>query len=170
MTEEGKQEINGLLFPEELDVPEGAWYRGESQDGDEFHIFGKEGHFAVAHQAGMESLLVEAVAHGARMFDDGETIPWAAAKATVDMGDGEVFEAIGSTDMTANSLEDMFSTAETKATKRAIKRALDIRSASEDSSGGTVREGPDGEVEVEPPDDFQPTGPKTDIGSGDTEW
>lgn len=116
------QEVHGMRFPPDVDVPDNCWQRGQTSDGTEFWIFGKEGYIEVAHQCGLEGVDVDFVDAGA----DQDGIRYAAAKATVVIG-GESYSAIGSIDETENSLSDMFSTAETRATKRAIARALNIR-------------------------------------------
>lgn len=152
------QTVKGWQFPEGVDVPEEDYWIRRKMGGSEVWIMGKEVCQAVAHQAGLVSVDSRVVATGA----DQDGIPYAAVRTSVTI-DGEEFSALGSTDAPANSLEDMVSTAETRAFKRAVKMALDIRrvgttedpdaNGSPDDSGGTVERGPDGEPEITPPED-----------------
>lgn len=142
MTDE-HQTVHEMQFPAHVDVPDNCWQRGKTQDGNEFWIFGKEGYLEVAHQSGLESIDCEFVDAGA----DQDGIRYAAAKTTVVI-DGQQYSAIGSIDETENSLSDMFSTAETRALKRAIARALNIRAVNPDpeeprAEDPTDREKPD---------------------------
>lgn len=150
------QTVKGWQFPDGVDVPEEDYWIRRKMGGSKVWIMGKEVCQAVAHEAGLESVDSRVVATGA----DQDGIPYAAVRTKVVI-DGEQFGALGSTDAPANSLEDMVSTAETRAFKRAVKMALDIRrvgttedpDANGDDSGGTVERGPDGEPEITPPDD-----------------
>lgn len=142
------QVVNGWTFPDDVDVPEDCWSKAKA-GGDEFHIFGWQGYVSVAHQCSLEGTDCEIVADGV----DADGIPWLAAKATVKIN-GDSYSAIGSIDAPANSLEDMGSTAQTRALKRAIRLALDIRrhgeppdeprtSGSTSSSGSNIPSGID---------------------------
>lgn len=164
------QTVKGWQFPDGVNVPEEDYWIRRKMGGSEVWIMGKEVCQAVAHQAGLTSVDSRVVATGA----DQDGIPYAAVRTKVAI-DGEQFSALGSTDAPANSLEDMVSTAETRAFKRAVKMALDIRrvGSTEDpdanggDSGGTVERGPDGEPEITPPEDAadaEPAGEEDSFG------
>lgn len=170
MSDQEYQEVNGWQFPVGLDVPDQSsdgWVRTKF-GGNEVWIIGRNVLVDVAHQAGLNSIETEAVSAGQGM--DG--VAYAAVRSTVDIDGYPTCSSIGSIDEPSNSLEDMFSTAETRATKRAIKAALNIRnpgapvddedakSAASDS-GGQVRRADDGGVDIDPPDEY-----KSDEGGG----
>jgi len=141
MTED-YQEVRGWRFPADVDVPEDTWSRGKA-GGETFHVFHWAGYVDVAHQCGLEFVETDIVATG----EDDAGIPYAAARASVVI-DGETYQAIGSTDAPANSLEDMCSTAQSRALKRAVRVALGIR---------RIGEAPDEPAATSSaPDDFDP--------------
>lgn len=156
------QVVNGWQFPDGVDVPEEDYWIRREMGGSEVWIMGKEVCQAVAHDAGLETVDTAVAATGA----DHDGIPYAAVRVEVVI-DGRRTAAIGSTDAPANSLEDMVSTAETRAFKRAVKLALDVRrvdttedpdaNADASDSGGRVERGPDG-PEVTPPDEYEDSG------------
>jgi len=138
------QTVRGWRFPADVDVPDDTWSRGKA-GGETFHVFHWAGYVDVAQQCGLESVETDIVATG----DDDAGIPYAAARASVVI-DGETYEAIGSTDAPANSLEDMCSTAQSRALKRAIRIGLGIRRIGEAPDEPAATGG------ASAPDDFDP--------------
>lgn len=164
MTSSGYQNINGYVFPADLDVPESSGWTRVKRGSGHFYVIHRDLLLGLAHQRGVESIETDVVAHG-RASDD---VAYSAVKTTVKLDGCPPVSSIGSTDQTTNDLEDMVSTAETRATKRAIKAALNIRNPGEpvededaeryereNDSGGSVEVDEDGDVTVNPPDDYK---------------
>lgn len=177
--------VNGWSFPEEADPPEadsGEWHRIKT-GGEEVWVVGHDILIDVAHQIGLNDIETE-IAHAGHGLND---VPYVAVRAEVDIEGYPTVNALGSIDETGNSLADMVSTAETKAIKRAIKRALGVtnpgaetedpdargettgKRTTETSQGGSISHDPEtGEVEVDPPqEDPDPAGGDSDDGIGD---
>lgn len=117
--------VNGYLVPDDVDVPEDVFFRAKI-DGETVELLGWEGYVDIARQSGMTGFDAHVDATGI----DGDGIPYAAVRARVWFGD-EAYDAIGSTDSLTNGLEDMVSTAQSRALKRAIRIALGIRRVGE---------------------------------------
>jgi hypothetical protein len=128
------QTQKGWIFPAGLEIPEQHWYRIDF-GGDVMHDLNREGHVYLARQHGMIGLNSEVAASGTM---DG--IHHAAVEATLEVvrdGDVETYTAIGGADTASQQVRDpehVFSVAESRAVKRAVKRALGIRSAEADVS------------------------------------
>lgn len=164
------QTVNGWRFPAGVDVPDDTWSRGKA-GGDEFYIFHWAGFVDVARQSGLEDVDVDVVATGA----DQEDIPYVAVRASVTI-DGERFSAIGSADAPANSLEDMASTAQSRALKRAIRIALGIRRDDESPDEPSAVDSAPDDFDPEPDhalsdeaDETEDTTPEPS-GDADTDW
>lgn len=137
------QEIHGWLFPDDVDVPEQSWYRMDFS-GREVWDMDKHGHIEVARQVGLDSIQTKVTSSGT----DDEGVRYAAVEATVGI-DGEPYEAVGGADSTSQQVrnpEHVWSVAETRALKRAIKRAVGIREAGDgpdaDEGAGQPQEDP----------------------------
>ena len=123
------QTQKGWIFPGDVEVPEQHWYRIDF-GGDVMHDLDREGHVYLARQRGMIGLNSEVAASGT---NDG--IHHAAIESTLEIvegGDVETYTAIGGADTASQQVRDpehVFSVAESRAIKRAVKRALGIRSA-----------------------------------------
>lgn len=173
------QVINGWRFPANLDIPgedSGSWTRVKKGDST-FFVVGHDILIDAAHQAGLNGIDTE-IAHIGTGLND---IPHVAVKATVDIEGCPDVTSFGSIDETANSLEDMVSTAETRAVKRSIKRALGITNpgvGAEDPDaagettktrqGGEISRDEDGEVDgIDPPDDYDSGRSPTDASTSD---
>ncbi len=174
-----EQKQKGWLFPPELDIPEQHWYRIDF-GGDVMHDLDREGHVYLARQYGMIGLNSEVAASGT---NDG--IHHAAAEATLEVvrdGDVETYTAIGGADTASQQVRDpehVFSVAESRAVKRAVKRALGIRSAeSEVSSDHSTTSAPDGmDADTPASEQFDDVGPepskttdKTNDDSDSIQW
>jgi len=176
-----EQKQKGWLFPSGLDIPEQHWYRIDF-GGDVMHDLDREGHVYLARQYGMVALNSEVTASGT---NDG--IHHAAVEATLEVsrdGGVEAYTAIGGADTASQQVRDpehVFSVAESRAVKRAVKRALGIRSAkSEVSSDHSATSAPDG-MDADTPaseqfddptgDDFpEKTTDKTNDDSDNIQW
>ena len=134
------QIVHGWRFPDGCDVPDrqaapALWSSFESR-GEEVSVPNASLVMDVGRQLGCvwgdPKIIVHdtRVAERSSMSDDGgsekrEEMPYVAVKHTVRF-DGETHARIGSTDASTNGLEDMVSTAETKALKRTIQSAVGI--------------------------------------------
>lgn len=159
-------EVNGWLFPDDVEVPSEPWFRIPFGDDDEVRDMSWHGHVDVAHQQGIDQLQTEVADSG--IDDDG--IRYAAVKASVVI-DGTRYESLAGADEASRQVRDpehVWSVAESRAVKRAVKKALNIRPASDSAakaddetyvedppqaSGGSVEVAGDGTVEVTPPED-----------------
>lgn len=172
------QIVNGWSFPDDVTVPDEGWTRVKNGGG-EFYVIGHDILIDIAHQAGLNGIETEVVHAGHGMND----VPYVAVKATVDIEGRPLCPSIGSIDETDNSLSDMVSTAETRAVKRSIKRAMGITNpgsgaedpdAAQETStassttktrqGGEISRDEEGNVEVTPPDDSVPSTTEEDFG------
>lgn len=173
------QTVKGWLFPEGIDVPEEPWYRFTLGD-TTVEDMNWSGHIDVAHQVGLDQLDTEVVASG---VVDG--LLYAAVKVTAVI-DGQRFSSIGGADVASNQVKDpehVFSVAESRAIKRAVKRALNIRAADEvtaraaDEEGGSSgydqyghpKDDPASDVETEPTPE-PPEPPSADADGDDLDW
>lgn len=120
------QEINGWLFPDDLDVDESDFYRMKFGDTERYDLDWNS-HVDLAHQRGLEQ--VDARIHDSGV--DGDGVRYAAVRAEV-VVEGEAFAALGGADETSQQVRDpehVWSVAESRALKRAVKKALNIRPA-----------------------------------------
>lgn len=128
------QSQKGWLFPESVDVPEQNWYRIDF-GGDVQWDIDREGHEELARQAGMGSLTSEVAAHG---VTDG--IVYCMVESTLVIPEGQFageYTAIQGADTASQQVREpdyVSGVAESRALKRAVKRALGIRSAEADVS------------------------------------
>lgn len=168
MSEQEYVENRGLRFPAHLDVPDQAWYQIDFGGTSEWDLTG-DGYQHLAHQAGIDGIETTIVDSG----HDDDGIRYAAARAVViiepeaDDSPGEDspqrFTAVAGADEASNQVREpdyVWSVAETRALKRAVKRALNIHDAEPpDPSVGDgsppaadpdelPANGPDGSVEV----------------------
>lgn len=119
------------VFPEEADPNEDLLYSYEIGS-NEVHDLGWEGYVDVAHQLGVESIRTEEVASGVH---DG--LLYAVMKATVVKGGGNVFESVQAADAATNQVKEptfVWAVAESRALKRAVKKAYNIYPDDSDSS------------------------------------
>lgn len=154
MSEQDMVEIKGWLFPADLNIPEQNWYRMEFGDSVAWDL-DREGHEYLARQYGMVSL----ESHVATTGESGEIV-YAAAESTltIETPDGtETYTAVQGADTASQQVREpdyVWGVAESRAVKRAVKRALGIRSADESREPDTA---PAGDPEpASPPDDFDP--------------
>lgn len=165
---ESHVERKGILFPEELDIPDQHWYRIDFGSDTMWDLDG-DGYRHLAHQVGVDSIETEIEYTGST--DDG--IIYAAAECRVKLSGGGVFRAVAGADETSQQVRDpefVWAVAGTRALKRAVKMALDIRDAeSPDIDGGVDESG--GEVDVSPPDDYENPSPiQNSDGGDDVAW
>lgn len=116
------QTVEGWELPAGIDVPTHRFYEIGSW---ETKVLDWYGHVEMLHQLDLESIDVDLVDSG---FDD-SGVQYAAAKATIVVG-GNRFSAMGGADTASQQVRDpehVFSVAETRALKRAIKKALPMR-------------------------------------------
>jgi hypothetical protein len=165
------QAVKGWYYPDEVEIPEESWYRMDF-GGRVVHDLDKEGHLYVARQRGLQTVKTDIVSSG-----ESEGILYAAARAVVVL-DGETYTGIGGADETSDQVRDpehVFSVAETRAIKRAVKHGVGIRSADgpspSDQETQTPPDAPDG-VDDPPSqwdDDPEPAGETagSDVGEFD---
>jgi len=123
------REINGWLFPDGVEVPEGSWYRISFGDREVWDM-DKHGHMEVARQVGLTDVKTSVDESGS---DHGGDVRYAAVTAKV-IVDGDIYQAVGGADTMSDQVrspEHVWSVAETRGLKRAIKRAVGIRPAGE---------------------------------------
>lgn len=131
------------LWPVEANVNEDLLYTipfGSSEVED----LGWAGHVDVAHNLGVEKIDTEVVSDGYNVADG---VDYAAVRATVVREDGRVFRSLQAADETTNQVRDhefVWAVAESRALKRAVKKAYNIVPAK-----GSVVEG----SSVDAPDD-----------------
>ena len=135
------QEVRGWRFPADVTIPDSQW----SQTSQGSWTLGWQGFIDIAHQKGLESMDAEVVATG---VDPEMNIPYAIARGEVTI-DGATYAKLASTDSQTNGLEDMGSTACSKAQARAVRVALNIMPVGGGSGGG-------GGATSSAPDDFDP--------------
>jgi hypothetical protein len=135
----------GWIFPAEIDIPEQNWYRIDF-GGDSQWDIDREGHEHMADQVGYDELTSEIAAHG---VSDG--IIYCVVESTLVIPDGRFageYTAIQGADTASQQVREpdyVSGVAESRAVKRAVKRALGIRSAeSEVSSDHSTTSAPDG--------------------------
>jgi len=132
------QEINGWLYPDDVDVPTQSFYRMEF-GGRTVWDLDKYGHIYLARQVGLEAVETELVDSGL----DSDGIRYAAAKTAVTVNGG-LYSAIGGADETSQQVRDpehTHSVAATRSLKNAIKLALGIRPADKSSSDEVAETG-----------------------------
>lgn len=128
------QSAKGWLFPASVEIPEQNWYRIDF-GGDVQWDIDREGHESLARQVGMESLTSEVAAHG---VTDG--IVYCMVESTLVIPDGPFageYTSIQGADTASQQVREpdyVSGVAESRAVKRAVKRALGIRSAESDVS------------------------------------
>lgn len=125
-------EQKGLLFPENVDIPEQSWYRIDF-GGNTVWDLDREGYEYLARQRGMDRLESEVVATGAR-----EGVLYASVRAELELpkpqhkNETETYAAVSGADETSQQVRDpehVWSVAESRAIKRVVKRALGVRDA-----------------------------------------
>jgi hypothetical protein len=125
-------EEKGLLFPENVDIPEQSWYRIDFGDNVVWDL-DREGHEYLAEQRGMIRLESEVVATGTY-----EGVLYASVRAELEIprpnhkNETRTFAAVSGADETSQQVRDpehVWSVAESRAIKRVVKRALGIRDA-----------------------------------------
>lgn len=134
------QTVRGWRFPADVDVPESHWFQTSGS-----WTLGWQGFVDIAHQKGLESMDAEVVATGE---DPEMNIPYVIARGEVTV-DGDTYAKLASTDSQTNGLEDIGSTACSKAQARAIRVALNIIPV--DGGGESSATGG-----ASAPDDFDP--------------
>lgn len=128
------QSQKGWLFPEEVEIPDQNWYRIDF-GGDVQWDIDREGHECLARQVGMESLTSRVAAHG---VSDG--IVYCMVESTLVIPDGPFageYTSVQGADTASQQVREpdyVSGVAESRAVKRAVKRALGIRSAKPDVS------------------------------------
>jgi|APHM01.1.fsa_nt_gi hypothetical protein len=129
------QEKKGLLFPENVDVPEQSWYRIDF-GGNVVWDLDREGHEHLARQQGMVRLESEVVATGTY-----EGVLYASVRAELELAEPQhknttkTFAAVSGADETSQQVrspEHVWSVAESRAIKRVVKRALGVRDSNQD--------------------------------------
>jgi len=124
-------EKKGLLFPENVDIPEQSWYRIDFGDSVVWDL-DREGYEYLAEQRGMTRLESEVVATGTY-----EGVLYASVRAELEIprpnhkSETRAFAAVSGADETSQQVRDpehVWSVAESRAIKRVVKRALGIRS------------------------------------------
>jgi hypothetical protein len=117
----------GLVFPSEDHIPEEHyWYRMDFGDDTQWDLT-SEGCLQAAREAGLVSVQ-------SRVEDSGTSdgLLYATASATLKFDDGAEWTAVSGADETSQQVRDpehVWSVAETRAIKRAVKRAVPIRPA-----------------------------------------
>lgn len=126
-TDSEMQEYRGWLFPSDAEIPpEQHWYQIEFSGGTTIWDMNREGHLYLARQFGLEAIESEVAATG-----DSEGLLYASVTAALTL-DGKRFEAVGGADESSQQVRDpehVWSVAETRAIKRAVKRAVGVRDA-----------------------------------------
>lgn len=166
------QEINGWLFPDDVEPPDQSWYRMSFGDREVWDM-DKHGHVEVARQVGLDSIETNI----ADSDTDSDGVRYAAVEATVSLN-GETFAAVGGADSTSQQVRDpehVWSVAETRALKRAIKRAVGIRPAdtTETDEFGHKTEDPQPAAGDDKPEIPEPAAPPSDEATAiddDAEW
>jgi hypothetical protein len=92
-------------------------------------------------------------------------IPYAIARGEVTI-DGATYAKLASTDSQTNGLEDMGSTACSKAQARAVRVALNIMPVGDGGSGGATSNAPD---DFDPDDGHALSGASDDAPAGDSD-
>jgi len=163
----------GWRFPAEIDPPEETWYSypiGDNQIKDQKW----EGHVDMAHQYADESVVFRAKLEDAGFGPD--DIQYAFCRAAVII-DGDRYEALQGADETTNQVRDpeyVVAVAESRALKRAVKKALNIIPADEDTAAADRTE-PTNPVEPQNAEeamdavDIDPQNQSVDIDTGG-EW
>lgn len=162
--------FKGREYPDDVEPLEGHTYRYDI-GGNTVEDLGWQGHMKIAHEAGMTSRHIEVLDSGTD--DDG--ILYAVVKATVVIDGDQRFEAIQAADETTNQVRDpeyVWAVASSRAFKRAVKMALNVYPVDEEvdqerhraesgpstNSGGRTTVDGDGNVEIDPPDDYKSGG------------
>lgn len=170
------QELKGLLFPENVDVPEQSWYRIDFGDNVVWDL-DREGHEHLARQRGMERLESEVVATGTY-----EGVLYASVRAELEIKEPQhknktkTYAAVSGADETSQQVRDpehVWSVAESRAIKRVVKRALGIRDAeqSRDPDTEQVAEDPTPAAGAGGTDDHPDPGyPDPENNDDDVDW
>lgn len=165
--------FKGREYPEGVEPLEAHTYRYDI-GGNTVEDLGWQGHMKIAHEHGMTSRHIDVLDSGTD--DDG--ILYAVVKATVVIDGDQQFEAIQAADETTNQVRDpeyVWAVASSRAFKRAVKMALNVYPVDEEvdaerhraqsgpgrDSGGRTTVDEEGNVNIEPPDDY-----KSDDGDG----
>lgn len=113
------------LFPKEANVNDDLLYTipfGSSEVED----LKWEGYVDVAHQMGVEEIDTEVVSDG---YNSENGVDYAAVRVTVVREDGRAFSSLQAADTTTNQVRDpefVWAVAESRALKRAVKKAYNI--------------------------------------------
>lgn len=160
--------LNGWVFPmgPDIDIPDQHWYKIDF-GGNVQHDLDREGHLYLARQCGLESAETTVTHTGA---DDG--VLFAAAETTLTFEDGTTWTAVGGADASSNQVRDpehVWSVAGTRSVKRAVKRALGIRS---EGPSPTDHETESGSVTDNAPEDVDdpPSEWEASESGGDLDW
>lgn len=171
--------FKGREYPDDVEPVEAHTYRYKI-GGNTVEDLGWQGHMKIAHEAGMTSRQIDVLDSGT----DADGIRYAVVKATVVLNGDERFEAIQAADETTNQVRDpeyVWAVASSRAFKRAVKMALNVYPVDESvdqerhraesgpagRSGGNTSVDEDGNVEIDPPEDYKSGG--GDDGA-DPEW
>jgi len=120
------QELHGMLFPDDVEVPEQHFYRIDFGSDMMWDLNG-DGYVDLAHQRDVESLETEVIDTGT----DSDGIQYAVCQTRAVFPDG-TFMAVSGADETSQQVrrpEFVWSVAGTRSLKRAIGRALNIQDA-----------------------------------------
>jgi len=172
-------EKKGLLFPENVDIPEQSWYRIDFGDSVVWDL-DREGYEYLAEQRGMTRLESEVVATGTY-----EGVLYASVRAELEIprpnhkSETRAFAAVSGADETSQQVRDpehVWSVAESRAIKRVVKRALGIRDAEQtrDPEAGGAGAGVEDPSPAAGSDDDDgssiPTHPDPENNDDDIDW
>lgn len=141
---------NGWVFPAGVPTPpDHAWHRFPVGDKTVWG-FDWNHHVEIAREAGLEGIDAEVQTAGAV---DGLLYAGVRVEVTVD---GETYACVHGADAASNQVRDddmVFAVAESRATKRAVKKALGVVPADEDTSGASDSTTDTSDVPDNAPDD-----------------
>lgn len=165
-------EKNGWLFPEGVAPPaDHHWHRFQIAD-KTIHGFDWQGHLELAREygdEGIERLDSECVASGTT-----EAGLYAAVRVTI-VVNGDSFSAVHGAEWASDQVRDpdmVWAVAESRATKRVVKKALGLRPADSDTSEASDSTVGDGVPDQAPDDvDSMPSEwEDTSVGSEEIDW
>lgn len=131
MADDERVQVGDYSFPPGAEVLEHLAYTIPYGD-DETEDIKWEGYVDVAHGLGVESIETEIIDSG--VLND---VQFAVAKVTVKTDGGNTYSAVQAADETTNQVrqpEFVWSVAESRALKRAVKKAFNIYPTSKDAS------------------------------------